>query len=127
MNKEKTMVGGHEHEITLATTWNQPRWNVQCHGTLQSQHEGLSNDLVMYARVSPGEPDIEVWEQANAGAKKLAIILKTTGTRCKCRRKAVEASGPNLRSCHVARVDIQYTHRKRDHCVYCAVALAIDI
>jgi hypothetical protein len=98
------MVGGHAHEITLATTWNRPRWNVQCHGTLKSQHEGLSNDLVMYARVSPGKPDIEVWEQANAGTKKLAIVLKITGTRCKCRRKAVEASGPNLRSCHVARV-----------------------
>ncbi|KAJ7793575.1 hypothetical protein B0H14DRAFT_2622684 [Mycena olivaceomarginata] len=96
MNKEKTMVGGHAHEITLATTWNRPRWNVQCHGTLQSQHEGLSNDLVMYARVSPGKPDIEVWEQANAGAKKLAIVLKITGTCCKCRRKAVETSGPNL-------------------------------
>jgi hypothetical protein len=62
----------------------------------------------MYARVSPGEPDIEVWEQANAGAKKLAIVLKITGTCCKCRRKAVEASGPNLRSC----VDVQDTHRK---------------
>jgi hypothetical protein len=69
------MVRGHAHEITLATTWNRPRWNVQCHGTLQSQHEGLSNDLVMYARVSPGKPDIEVWEQANGGAKKLAIVL----------------------------------------------------
>ncbi|KAJ7866809.1 hypothetical protein B0H14DRAFT_2573238 [Mycena olivaceomarginata] len=47
-----------------------PRWNVQCRGTLQSQHEGLGNDLVIHARVSPGDPDIEVWEEANAGAKK---------------------------------------------------------
>jgi hypothetical protein len=54
--------------------------------------------------------------------KQLALILKITGTCCKCRHKAVEASGPNLRSRHVAHV-LMYSTLIENRITVCMVLL----